>query len=247
MIKEDYVMLMGKRNFLVKLNNEKFHTQYGILDLSKIKKMDWGDKIYTHSNEMFIIVKPTMIDFLNKKMKRLPQIITPEDTSLILSITGIPDKSIIIDAGTGSGFLCMFLGYYLKNSKIITYEKNTNFYNSAKKNIEMLKLKNVKIVNEDITDGMKEKNVDMVTLDMKDAEKIIEDAYKSLKIGGWLVIFSPYIEQVKLVINEINKYNFVNLKTIENIRREWQTEVFTRPKTLGIMHTGWLTFARKLY
>ena len=111
----------------------------------------------------------------------------------------------------------------------------------------MLKLKNVKIVNEDITDGMKEKNVDMVTLDMKDAEKIIEDAYKSLKIGGWLVVFSPYIEQVKLVINEINKYNFVNLKTIENIRREWQTEVFTRPKTLGIMHTGWLTFARKIY
>jgi tRNA (adenine57-N1/adenine58-N1)-methyltransferase len=80
---------------------------------------------------------------------------------------------------------------------------------------------------------------------MKDAEKIVEDAYNALKPGGWLVVYSPYIEQVKLVNEKIEKMPFVELKTIECIKREWQIGSFTRPKTLGLMHTGWLTFARK--
>lgn len=247
MIKEDHVMLIGKRSFLVKIENNKFHTQYGIIDLSKIKKMNWGDKISTHSGEEFTIIKPSIIDFMQKKMKRLPQIITPEDICLIIANTGISNEGIVVDAGTGSGFLSSLLGYYLKNGKITTYEKNKKFYEAAKKNIELLKLKNVKVVNKDITNGIREKNVDMITLDMKDAETVIESGYKSLKPGGWLVVFSPYIEQVKSVVSEIVKYKFSNIKSIENIKREWQIEVFTRPKTLGIMHTGWITFARKIY
>ncbi len=245
MIKEDYVLLLGKRDFLVKLKNENFHTQYGIIDLSKIKKMSYGDKIYTHSNQEFAIAKPTIIDFLHKKMKRVPQVITPEDISLIIATTGVPTNGLIVDAGTGSGFLSIFLGYYCNKGKVVTYEKNVGFYEIAKKNIEIAKLKNVKIINEDITNCIKEKNVDLVTLDMKNAENVVKSAYDVLKIGGWLVVFSPCIEQVKLVIDEINKNKFNNVKTIENIRREWQTEVFTRPKTLGVMHTGWITFARK--
>ena len=81
---------------------------------------------------------------------------------------------------------------------------------------------------------------------MKNAEKVIKHAYKALKAGGYLVVYSPYIEQVISVLKKIQKFNFCEIKTLENIVREWQFEKYTRPKTLGIMHTGFLTFARKV-
>ena len=77
-------------------------------------------------------------------------------------------------------------------------------------------------------------------------EDFIILSYKSLKIGGWLAVYSPYIEQVKKVREEMKNFGLSQIKTVENIVREWQVSKFTRPKTLGIMHTGFLTFARKL-
>jgi tRNA (adenine57-N1/adenine58-N1)-methyltransferase len=187
----------------------------------------------------------TIIDFL-KKAKRGPQVILPKDAGLIVSVTGCCPGWKVVDAGTGSGFLALFLGNL--GCKVYTYEKEKRFYNIAKKNIKNSGLKNIKIKNSDITKGIKEKNVDMVTLDMKNPEKVIKHAYKNLKSGGWLVIYSMHIEQIQKVWKELKKYDFKETKILENLQREWQIEgrTFTRPKTLMLAHTGFLTFARKI-
>lgn len=239
-------MLLGRKNYLVKVSDEKFHTEFGIIDLSKLLKKNFGDKIKSHSGEEFVIVKPTLIDILMKKAKRLPQIVTPDDASLILANTGISTNSLIVDAGSGSGFLSIFLAHYCNRGKVVTYEKNKRFAEVAKHNIKLIGLENIKVKEKDILKGIDEKNVDLITLDMENAEKVVEKAHKALKIGGWIVVYSPYIEQVKKIVKEFEKFRFTNIKTIENIRREWQVGKFTRPHTLGVMHTGWLTFGRKI-
>jgi tRNA A58 N-methylase Trm61 len=61
-----------------------------------------------------------------------------------------------------------------------------------------------------------------------------------------LVVYSPYIEQVVAVREEIEKLKFVQIKTVENIVREWRVGKHTLPEPSGILHTGFLTFARKL-
>jgi tRNA (adenine57-N1/adenine58-N1)-methyltransferase len=246
MKKNELVMLLGRKNYLVKVGNEKFHTEFGIIDLSELLKKKFGGKIKSHSGKEFMIVKPTLTDVLMKKAKRLPQIVTPHDASLILANTGIATDSLIIDAGSGSGFLSIFLAYYCSKGKVITYERNKRFAEVAKHNIKLVGLKNIRIKEKDILNGIDEKNVDLITLDMKDAEKVIKNSYKALKIGGWAMVYSPYIEQVKGIVDEFEKAGFTNIKTIENIKREWQVSEFTRPHTLGVMHTGWLTFGRKM-
>ena len=187
----------------------------------------------------------TIIDFL-KKAKRGPQVILPKDAGLIVSVTGCCPGWKVVDAGTGSGFLAIFLGNL--GCKIYTYEKEKRFYDIARKNIKNSGLKNIKIKNSDITKGIKEKNVDMVTLDMKNPEKVLKHVYKSLKSGGWLVIYSMHIEQIQKVWKELKKYGFKETKILENLQREWQIEgrTFTRPKTHMLAHTGFLTFARKI-
>jgi tRNA (adenine57-N1/adenine58-N1)-methyltransferase len=81
---------------------------------------------------------------------------------------------------------------------------------------------------------------------MKYAEKVVKHAYKSLRVGGWLVVYSPYIEQVKAVVKEMERKGFNKTKTVENIVREWDVREHTLPARSGIMHTGFLTFARKI-
>jgi tRNA (adenine57-N1/adenine58-N1)-methyltransferase len=185
-----------------------------------------------------------LLDIL-KKLKRLPQIVTPKDASLILAYTGISPDSLIVDAGSGSSFLCIFLAYYCSQGKVITYEKRHDFAEVARKNIKLSGLKNIILKEKDILEGIEEKDVDLITLDMKDVEKVIKNAYDSLKVGGWLAVYSPYIEQVISTRKEIEKLNFTDVKTVENIVREWRVGKHTLPEVSGVMHTGWLTFARK--
>ena len=240
--KDNLVLLLGKeKSYLVK--PIKFSCEFGTIDLKKLIGKKFGIKTKI-GKESFTVVKPNIIDFL-KKAKRGPQVVLPKDASLIISITGCSPNWKVVDAGTGSGFLALFLGNL--GCKVYSYEKNKKFYEIAKKNIKNSGLKNIKIKNYDITKGIKEKNIDLITLDMKNPEKVIKHAFKSLKPGGWIAIYSMHIEEVKKVFKELKKHDFTDLKIVENLQREWQSiKNFTRPKTHMLAHTGFLTFARKM-
>lgn len=244
MKKKELVLLLGKKNFLVKVGKGEVHTEFGVIDTSKMRKK-FGTRVKSHTGEEFVVVEPTLLDLLEKGAKRLPQIVTPKDASLILAYTGIKTDSLVVDAGSGSGFLSMFLAHYCKDGEVVTYERNRKFAKVAEENAKLLGLNNLTLKRKDILKGISERDVDLITLDMKDAEKMVGKAHKALKTGGWLVVFSPYIEQAKRVTKELKKFNFTSIKTIENVTREWQVSNFTRPKTTGIMHTTFLTFTRK--
>lgn len=183
---------------------------------------------------------------IKKKLKRGPQVITPKDSSLILAYTNTEPGSKVVDAGTGSGFLAIFLATYIRPGKVYTYENDERFIKIAEDNIKKSGLsKFIRLRKADVTKGIKERAVDLVTLDLKDAKKAIKHAYKALKTGGWLVVYSPTAEHLIESSKEIRKFRFVEMKTIESIVREWKTEYTTRPETMGIIHTGFLTFAKK--
>lgn len=183
-----------------------------------------------------------IIDFL-QKAKRGPQVILPKDAALIISETGINKDWKVVDAGSGSGFLSMILGNL--GCKVYTYEIREDFYKIAKENIKNSELKNIKIFHKDITKGITQKNVDLVTLDLKNPEKVISIAFNALKENGFIVVYSMHIDQVMDVLAELEKYKF-DVKVMENIQREWQTvKGFMRPKT-HLAHTGFLIIARKI-
>lgn len=245
MIKEDErILLLGRSNFLVTKKQKKMGTQFGEIDLTKIKS--YGQKIKSSSGEIFVVAQPSIIDLL-KRCNRLPQIITTKDAAQIVAVTGLTSGWNCLDAGTGSGFLAIFLGSIVKPGKVTTYEKNTKFYENAKRNIEFCGLhKIITIKNKDILKGFNEKGLDLVTFDMIHAETLVGKAYKALKSGGWLCIYSPHIEQQKKSVEEMIKNNFVQIKTIETMQREWQVSDYTHPMPKQIVHTGFMTFGRKV-
>ena len=128
--------------------------------------------------------------------------------------------------------------------KVYSYEIRKDFHDLTKKNIEMLQIKNITLKNKDAKKGFTEKNVDVVILDLPDPWKLIKVAKKSLKIGGFLVSYSPTIPQV---MDFVNALDFQYLKTSELIEREWEiTQRKVRPKSQAIGHSGFLSFARKI-
>jgi len=228
--------------FLVKDTNNDYHTKHGYFKKQDLKK---GPKIKSNTKKEFTIFDPYFID-LYRKIKRDAQIIPLKDIGLIVSETGINKNSKIVDAGSGSGALCCFLANIAK--EVTTYEIREDFIEIVKKNIIFLGLKNIKIKNKNVYDGISEKNIDLIVLDVPEPWKAINAAKKALKTGGFLVSYSPTIPQTQDFINQINNNkNFVHLKTSEIIEREWEVDGRrVRPKSQQIGHSGFISFVRKI-
>tara|TARA_B100000315_G_C14581369_1_gene590656 strand:- start:1343 stop:2101 length:759 start_codon:yes stop_codon:yes gene_type:complete len=238
-------VLMSKNDkFLIKDATKDYHTKHGYFKKEELKAKS-GSKIISNTKKEFTVFEPYFID-LYRKIKRDAQIIPLKDIGLIVSETGINNKSKVIDAGAGSGALCCFLANIVK--EVTTYEIREDFIEIVKKNIDFLKLKNVKIKNKNIYKGVDEKNIDLIVLDLPEPWKAIDAAKKALKPGSFLVSYSPTIPQSSDFINKINKdKNFVHIKTSEILEREWEIdERKVRPKSQQIGHSGFISFVRRI-
>ena len=192
------------------------------------------------------VFDPSFIDIYSK-IKRGAQIIMPKDIGLIITNTGIGKDSKILDAGSGSGALACFLANIAK--EVITYEIRKDFYELVKNNIESLGLKNIKQKNKDIyTTKVTEKNIDVVILDLPEPWKALDNIIDSLKIGGFLVTYSPCITSVMETLDSIKaRKEFTYIKTLELLEREWHIDgKKVRPRSDMIAHTAFLSIIRKV-
>jgi len=240
------IVLLGPRRYLIEAK-DSMDSKFGRLELEKLIGKPMGTVLKAGKNN-FTAVEPTLLDFLAKKAKRGPAVVLPKDAAAILAHTGAGKGWKVLDAGTGSCWLALFLANV--GCDVTSYEVRKDFFELAKKNVQMSGLK-VKLKNKDASKGFSERNVDLVTLDMKNPEKAIPHAHKSLKAGGWLAVFSMHIEEIGAVVKAVGKLGFTEPHIVEILERGWQADVygkntFTRPRTHMLAHTGWLTFARKL-
>lgn len=249
----------GKKQFVEGLNKEvmldkpktylvddfgDFHCREGKILKKDMTKKD-GSKVKTNTGKEFSLFTAGFID-IYKKIKRGAQIISFKDVGAIIAYTGVDKNSKVIDAGAGSGALACFLAHICK--EVTTYEIREDFIEIVKKNKELLGLTNLKIKKKDVYKGITEKNIDLITLDLPEPWKVLKAAEKSLKIGGYLVSYSPTIPQAIDFINNIHENDrFVHLKSMELIKREWEIKGRkVRPITTQNVHTGFLSFCRKI-
>lgn len=240
------ILLMSKqRSFLLDTEQKVFHSQYGIVDLAKIKK--YGQKVKSSSGHEFVAVRPTILDLL-RKCRRGPQIITPKDAGQIIALTGVTAGWKCLDLGSGSGFLSLLLGNAVApGGSVVTYEKKKEFAANVIKNIKFCGLDKVIKVKNQSAEKFSEKDLDLITTDIPDAEKLVKKCHRALKSGGWLCVYSPHIEQQVRVRAAMEKNGFIFIKTIETTQREWTSlRGYTHPAYGPIGFTGFVTTGRKV-
>jgi len=191
------------KKILFDKKDRKYYWEKGDLNtsLGMIKESEMNKDIaVSNTNQKFRVMNANFLDNL-EKIKTGPAYTSLKDIGAILTYTGISKDSIIAEAGTGSGFLTSIMARFVK--KIESYEKNTDFFNLSKKNLETLKIENVNVHNKDISE-LKGK-FDLIILDLLDPWNYnLED---NLKEGCYLVAYLPNITQVKALVSESKLYH----------------------------------------
>ena len=242
--KERVVINPNGKKYLVKDYRKGFSAKEGILTS---EQLETSGKKTTNLGSTFFVLKPNFSDTYNF-LKRGAQIMSKKDIGQIIIETNIGKDSLVVDAGSGSGFFSVAVGNIVK--KLVTYDIKEQHTELVKKNIERAELKNVTAKIGDIYDEkqIKEKDVDLLNLDVPEPHNALKSAEKILKSGGFLTAYNPSILQSKKLVEElINNEHFIYLKTIEIIKRDWVLDgKKSRPSFEGLGHTGFIVIARKI-
>ncbi len=236
-----------RRRYLVKVEDRSFHTHKGYVELRELIGRPYGVSVESNLKVSFIALKPTIYDYI-AKLARRTQILYYKDIALIILRLGIGAGSRVVEGGTGSGALASALAFFVKpTGKVYSYEVRSDVLEVARKNLARVGLLDyVELKNKDLTEGIEEKEVDAVVLDLASPWDVVPHAYEALKGGGGLASFSPTINQVEKTVEALRREGFVDIEAIECLLRKLKVEVgATRPHTFMVGHTGYLVFARK--
>jgi tRNA (adenine57-N1/adenine58-N1)-methyltransferase len=232
------------KEFIAKVSDDQLHTNFGIIELSSLVDKEPGDIVVSHMGHEFTIRRPKMPDFF-RHAKRTGAPMMPKDIGMIIAYTGLNKNDVVLDAGTGSGILTMYLGSIAK--RVVTYEVKEDFMKVARKNVENAGLGNVELRCGDIVDEIKniDEKFDVITLDTQNTKDVIPNVKKILYPGGFIATYSPFFEQTKEIRDALDAEGFDEVMTMEFSEREISfSSRGTRPSTSKVGHTGFITIAR---
>jgi tRNA (adenine57-N1/adenine58-N1)-methyltransferase len=235
------------RRYLVKLvPGATFHTHAGILDHDRIIGADEGATITGSTGRAFLAVRPTLGDVV-LKMPRGAQVIYPKDLGAILMAADIAPGQRVLEAGVGSGALSMTV--LRTGASVIGYELRAEFSERAQANVaEVLGPDaDYRVEIRDVTEGIDERGLDRILLDMPEPWRVVAHAADALRPGGILLSYLPTINQTAQLRSALEGTVFGLAETTEILRRTWHVEPRSvRPDHRMVAHTGFLTVARRL-
>lgn len=242
-------IIVDRKNRKYVVHDKEFHTEKGVISEEDIKNAKVGDVLETHLGKKYTVIEPNINDYI-ELMKRKCSIILPQDLGLVTGFTGIGYGSKIVESGTGAGSSLLFFANIIgPKGHISSYEIREDFVEIIQQNIDGTGFKNITLYNQDVIEGFKEDDhsIDLVFLDLPKPSEVIEDAYRILKTGGFIAVYTPYVEQFQIVNKVLGKTGFKHITIREgNVREIEIKNNKTRPNSRMAGHTGYITFARKM-
>ena len=237
--------------FLAVIDIEKeFITNEGKFKFSNVENIPSIVKTTTGVN--FKIYKPTYKEFV-LLMKRGPQIIYPKDVAQIVLELNIHNSSNVLEIGSGSGALTLYLYTLLKNTgKLYSLDSSKINQRRANKTISRY-ISTLSEENKDITFLNEELvNFDYKTLNEK-INSIITDVpepwefFTNNKIENSIhwVSYLPSMTQVMRMNDTLKDEQFQDIEIKEVILRDWVVdEKIVRPSNKLVSHTGFIISAK---
>jgi tRNA (adenine57-N1/adenine58-N1)-methyltransferase len=236
------LVVRGSREFLLEPGATQ-ETDLGVLELPE--DVQPGTVVETHLGEPFEVRRlrgPDLFDHL----ERTGAPMMPRDIGLVIGHTGVAAGDRTLDAGTGTGVLAAYLGRL--GVEVTTYEIDPAFAEVARKNMSTAGVSSaVDVRTGDLTDELDglDDDFDLLTLDTADAPTVVERAPELLAPGGFVAVYSPFIESAREVVEAARDADLSDIQTLETIQREMDfDDRGSRPSTAGVGHTGYLVFAR---
>ena len=238
-----------RRQWLLRVEKgREFHTHKGFIKTDEIIGLPLGSEVKSSLGERFWLLKPTTHDFIMHSV-RLTQIMYPKDIGLILLKLSLTSGLKVLEVGTGSGAMTVAAATAIKpDGHVHTYEVRNEFADMAERNLKRASVAEyVTLHRADAGDGIEEGGFDAAIIDVGDPWPLIPLVHDALLGGAPLVSFSPTVNQVEKTTETLGRVGFVNVHTLECFIREIRADTGkTRPATMMVGHTGYMTFAQKV-
>ncbi len=239
----------SRKVYIFKITSGKqLQTHRGIIKHDELINIHWGSEVYSHTGSTFYLLQPSFADIL-QELPRCTQILYPKDIGFILVTMGIGPGSQVIEAGTGSGGLTTSLAWAVGSTgSVFTYELRPDVSNLAQKNIRRVGLDDrVEFKVKDIAEGLDERHVDAIFLDLPNAYDYLDHVRQSLKAGGYFGCILPTVNQVSRLLTALHSNGFRVVDVCEILLRYYKPhQDRLRPTDRMVAHTGYLTFARSM-
>jgi tRNA (adenine57-N1/adenine58-N1)-methyltransferase catalytic subunit len=243
------VMLVDtkQRCYLVAMaEGQSFHTHAGIVSHDLVIGAEEGTYVHANNGRPFLILRPTLGDVV-LKMPRGAQVIYPKDLGAILMAADLGPGLRVLEAGVGSGALSMTV--LRAGCSVVGYELREDFAQVARSNVEAAlgPDQDYRIEIRDATEGIDERGLDRILLDLPEPWAVVPHAVEALRPGGILLAYLPGINQTAQLREALRVHGFAMAETTEILRRTWHIEDRSvRPDHRMVAHTGFLTTARRV-
>ena len=237
----------GRRYLITLAAGQTFHSHLGRLAHDGLLGQSVGGWQRTDRGHILLAVRPTLGDFV-RQMPRGPQIIYPKDLGNIIAFADIFPGAVVVESGLGSGALTAALLRAVGDTgRVITYEIDETVIPKAMANIRRIipNPSNLTVVVGDIYQGIAERPVARVVLDVPEPWQAVAGVAEALEMGGIVLSFLPTILQVHQLVGQLQADGrFQLIETIETLLRPWHiTERSVRPAHRMVAHSGFLTTA----
>jgi len=245
------VIKTSKNKYLSVVENDKeFITNEGKFKFSDLKKIP--SIVTTTTGIDFQIYTPTYKEFV-LLMKRGPQIIYPKDVGQIIVESNLHNSSRVLEIGSGSGALTLYLYSLLQNSgKLYSLDSSKINQRRANKTISRYlstyskDTVDVNFINEKLDNFNFENLEDKIDAIITDVPEPW-DFFINNKIDtnlNW-VSYLPSMSQIIRINETLKEKNFQDIEVKEVILRDWIVDKkVVRPTNKLVSHTGFLVSAK---
>ena len=210
-----------------------------------------GVVVSTQMGARLLAVRPTFAEQVTGR-RRQAQPIYPKDLGAILVTADVHPGAHVIEAGTGTGALTLAaLRAVGPQGAVVSYESREEFLEAARRGIvESLGAlpANLTLKLGDVYQGVDERDMDRVLLDVPEPWQAAPAAKSALRPGGIVFAHCPNVSQVQRFFDCLRELRgFGMLEAFEVLQRGWTVRGRSmRPSHRMVAHTGFLCFARRL-
>jgi tRNA (adenine57-N1/adenine58-N1)-methyltransferase catalytic subunit len=250
----EVILLVDKvgRRHRVRLGRGERHSLHsGLIPHDDLIGRPEGVVVTTQMGARLLAVRPTFAEQVTGR-RRQTQPIYPKDLGAILVGADLHPGARVLEAGTGTGALTLAaLRAVGPSGQVTSYEAREEFLEAARRGIiETLGEvpPNLTLKLGDFYQGVEERDVDRVLLDLAEPWQAAPTAKAALRPGGIVFAHCPNVSQVQRFFDCLREVRgFGLLEAFEVLQRSWTVRGRSmRPSHRMVAHTGFLCFARRL-